>query len=1033
MRGRMRLAFLLVLSLALVIVGNGYLFAEDVNLGDDPDIPEDYLGASVSAKIGWNDAWMNTLGQISRSDDFVDASYGSGTVTADVLGDGTGVVTSLTTALQQLAGQTETFGNSCQSLKPMTFTSNVHSDGETVTVSVDVHFDGLLTVREDATGNTAEARVEYLAEITQYNAATGEREIYQDNSFDGVAWVEDDGTGATVVVPETYEWMEEEGPQPNAWYGNGNLSTKKVVLAGAGAGEINVADLPAASQAQATNDIGAGRTLYYLVYDETFTFDATVGETYYMEMDLLTAAGVLGNTGSNSYAQSDFSNTIRYEFSGAGLAVATEVFVDGNETINTADFFGGASSSTQLSDATLTWAGNNNLASDMEMAAGTVNTFDTVAFTPTLSGDISGSGTLDKTGAGTLTLTGGLAGFTGRVLLSQGTLDINSASDRSLSGDIFGAGTLLKQGAGTLTLSGALNGFTGAVNVNAGTLNLSPSSDTSYSGVIGGTGTLQKSGASTLNLTGNSGGFGGATQVDGGTLAVNGTLGGDVAVASGATLGGSGTVSGNVSGAGNVAPGNSIGTINIGGNYNPAAGSQLVIEVNNSATDQVIVGGTANVTAAEMVVEPLERITADREFRFMTATSITGPFASLDTSNIDFTVELRAGGAEYWVLLDRQPYASVMTTWNQAAITPAFDSAFDSATGDLATVITSLDTLDNASLGVAFDQLGGELFGTLSAVGRDNTSFVYGMLARRLRADMAPRCGASPCDDPASGCDAGWTGWISSFGRGGAATSDGNAHGYHNSLGGLLAVFEKSLTPFDRLGFFYSYGRSYVSTSGGLDNIADVDSHHWGGYVTKRGCLEYLTLAAGVGHDSYQTARRLQFGAIDRTARADHSGWQSSVYAEAGRNYVGSRATLQPFAALNYIFMHQNALTESGANSMNLSVGDLDMHSLRTILGTRLATTVPRRAGIGSPEVDLHLFWTHDLLGSVMGVGTISPTGLPSSFAVRGVNTGRDWIAMGPSIKWDFSQGCKLFAEYDLTFNRHAAYHTGSGGIELAW
>ena len=214
--------------LLLVMAAAGSLFAEDINQGDDPDIPDDFQGAATSAKIGSNDAWLNTVGRISQSGDF-GAGSGSGSVTADVLGEGTGVVKSKTEALLHLPGQIETHGNSCQSLKPMKFGSSSLADGSTVDASVDVHFDGLLSVDElVGGGSTSEARVEYMAEIQYFNSDIGERDIFDSNSFDGVAWLLDDGNVVSVNVPETYVWMEEEGASPNSWYDNPGLRILRV-------------------------------------------------------------------------------------------------------------------------------------------------------------------------------------------------------------------------------------------------------------------------------------------------------------------------------------------------------------------------------------------------------------------------------------------------------------------------------------------------------------------------------------------------------------------------------------------------------------------------------------------------------------------------------------------------------------------------------------------------------------------------------------------------------------------------------------
>jgi autotransporter-associated beta strand protein len=109
----------------------------------------------------------------------------------------------------------------------------------------------------------------------------------------------------------------------------------------------------------------------------------------------------------------------------------------------------------------------------------------------TLSGIISGSGTLTQSGTNTLTLSG-VNIYTGGTTVSAGTLTIggagqlsggnyavaitnngtliyNSTAAQTLSGGISGSGALTQKGSGTLTLSGA-NSYNGATTVTGGKL-----------------------------------------------------------------------------------------------------------------------------------------------------------------------------------------------------------------------------------------------------------------------------------------------------------------------------------------------------------------------------------------------------------------------------------------------------------------------------------------------------------------------------------------------------------------------------------
>ena len=117
--------------------------------------------------------------------------------------------------------------------------------------------------------------------------------------------------------------------------------------------------------------------------------------------------------------------------------------------------------------------------------------------------------------------------------------------------------------AGTLDADAAVNGA----------LVFNRSDDVTFGGDIAGTGVLTKSGAGKLVYDGDGSLFQGVTSVSSGSLVVGGAagstarLGGAVQVGAGASLGGHGTLDGSVNmmGGSTLSPGNSIGTLTIGG------------------------------------------------------------------------------------------------------------------------------------------------------------------------------------------------------------------------------------------------------------------------------------------------------------------------------------------------------------------------------------------------------------------------------------------------------------------------------------
>jgi len=231
----------------------------------------------------------------------------------------------------------------------------------------------------------------------------------------------------------------------------------------------------------------------------------------------------------------------------------------------------------------------------LNIAAGGL-TLDSVGFTVSALRELSGVGALTKTGTGILNLTTSNS-YTGRTVIDQGTLALRANSSIAASSGVTANGTfdispLTAAGTDIQSLSGS-----GVVTMGAKNLTITNANDT-FSGTLNGTGVLTIAGGKEI-LSGDNSAFGGSTLVQGGTLAVNGILGGPMSVLSGGRLQGIGTV-GDTTNAGVIAPGNSIGTLTIAGNYTGNGGTlqiESVLGGDASPTDKLVVtGNTAGST-----------------------------------------------------------------------------------------------------------------------------------------------------------------------------------------------------------------------------------------------------------------------------------------------------------------------------------------------------------------------------------------------------------------------------------------------------
>ncbi|WP_322415730.1 autotransporter outer membrane beta-barrel domain-containing protein [Mesorhizobium huakuii] len=349
-----------------------------------------------------------------------------------------------------------------------------------------------------------------------------------------------------------------------------------------------------------------------------------------------TIASVL--TGASSLTKTDAGTLV---LSGANTYTGGTTVLGGVLSVSADNNLGAAAGALTLSGGTLRNTAAFSSARDVTLSvAGGI--FDTVADL-TLSGAISGAGSLAKTGTGTLALTadnsyiggttitsgtlqlgnGGASGSISGNVVNNGTLAFNRSNAMTLAGAISGSGTVMQQGSGSTTLTGA-NSYSGGTTITGGKLIGQASSfgtggifdnaalvfdqpaDAIFAAVISGSGSLTKTGLGNLNLTGTNT-LNGATSIEAGKLSVNGSLANStVAILDGGALGGNGTVGTTTLQAGGViAPGNSIGTLTVNGNY-VGAGGTLEIEAmlggdTSSADKLVITGDTSGATNVKVI------------------------------------------------------------------------------------------------------------------------------------------------------------------------------------------------------------------------------------------------------------------------------------------------------------------------------------------------------------------------------------------------------------------------------------------------
>ena len=236
----------------------------------------------------------------------------------------------------------------------------------------------------------------------------------------------------------------------------------------------------------------------------------------------------------------------------AGTLAGTATSLQGNITNNAtllfnqstpgtyASVISGSGSVEKTGSNTLTLSGTNTYSGGTTVTAGTL-----AGTTTSLQGDltnnaailfnqstpgtyasvISGSGSVEKTGSNTLTLSGANT-YTGSTTINGGSLQLTSASSSIANSNnlVITSGTFnIASGAGAKTVNNLSGTSSGNITLNEN-ITINQTSDGEFQGAISGAGkSLTKTGANKLTLSGTNT-YSGGTSVSAGTLEGN-TLG----------------------------------------------------------------------------------------------------------------------------------------------------------------------------------------------------------------------------------------------------------------------------------------------------------------------------------------------------------------------------------------------------------------------------------------------------------------------------------------------------------------------------
>ena len=260
-----------------------------------------------------------------------------------------------------------------------------------------------------------------------------------------------------------------------------------------------------------------------------------------------------------------------------------------------------------------------------------------------------------------------------------------------------------------------------------------------------------------------------------------------------------------------------------------------------------------------------------------------------------------------------------------------------------------------------------------------------------------------------------WGAWGGALGGLGTIGANQPVGSVTYNAGGFAAGLDRSITDSFRMGVTagYSTGTQWVSGFDGMGRSNTFQVGLYGGFAQDK---VYADAVIGYAYTSNQMWRNIAVpGLQPRTAYGQTGANQFYGQLETGYRFdigTAANAFITPFARLQAYTANQAAFTETGAQSLNLSVGQQTTNSLRSVIGAQLGGSMD----LGWREklaMQLRLGWSHEYADTARPVSAILAGAPAMPFTTFGVAPQRDGVVLGLCANTAIAEATSIYLRYE--------------------